>query len=249
MASAGSGLPQWAQATTGSLSDGTTAVGAEMRSPDERRATGTAICLRHRPLRQCGERTVELLDPLFDADELRALLEEELRLQPVALVHLEHQPAEIADPVLTRADERTPFPPHLAGRRRAALLGRRGRRGLLGHLPSSWIGLRRGAPHQTVTKSHRGRESNAAAGRRAALGLGAFGGSSSESDQVEHGEQKPDGSDRDPDERDEEEQPDANDDKCECDSDHAVELPASRVRETREGSAKHGRCRRTAKSS
>ena len=61
---------------------------------------------------------------LLDRDHLQALLDQEVLLELVAPVHLEHQAAEVADPLLARADERPPLAPQHARRRKTSAPGR-----------------------------------------------------------------------------------------------------------------------------
>jgi hypothetical protein len=101
------------------LSRGTTAVGAEMRPPEERRSTlampsGVAARSRRR------EHRVELVQAGFEPDDLLAVLEQQVFAQLVPPVHLEHQPAQIPNQLLPGADDRTALPAERARRGSAA---------------------------------------------------------------------------------------------------------------------------------
>jgi hypothetical protein len=111
------------------------AVRAEVRAADDGRAAcasgrgcGTAGSRGHR------EERVELLQPLVEREELVAPVDEEVLPELVAPVHLDHQPAQVAQPLLPRSQEGAPLaaedarvrqrPPCRTGRRsRSALAG------------------------------------------------------------------------------------------------------------------------------
>ena len=59
------------------------------------------------------------MDPRLEPDQLRAPLEQQVLAEPVAPVHLEREPAEIAETLLANAQERTPLTPQRARRRHA----------------------------------------------------------------------------------------------------------------------------------
>ena len=56
------------------------------------------------------------MDARFETDQLRAAIEQQVLAKPIAPVHLERQPAEVAQLLLTQAQERTTLPPELARR-------------------------------------------------------------------------------------------------------------------------------------
>src|SRR5204862_3759419 len=104
-----------ALAADNGIAGGPAAIGAEVDAAVERGAAAAAP--RHRgPAGRGGrDERVELEDPLLERHELRALLEYELLAVVVAAVHLEHQPAEVADPLLPRLQERSPLAAESAG--------------------------------------------------------------------------------------------------------------------------------------
>ena len=88
---------------------GPAAVRAEMDAAVERRAAA-AVRRDPGPAGRGGlDEGVELEDPLLERHELRALLEHELLAVVVAAVHLQHQPAEVADALLPGLQERAPL--------------------------------------------------------------------------------------------------------------------------------------------
>jgi hypothetical protein len=104
--------------------DGAAAVSAEMRAPRDRRAAvaGRGCSARH------GDRVehrVKLVQALLERDDLAALLDQQLVPKVRASVHLERQPAEVADSLLARLDD----DPSLAAQssRRRGSSQRRGR--------------------------------------------------------------------------------------------------------------------------
>jgi hypothetical protein len=84
------------------------AMGAEVGAARERRS---ALAPRH-PAHASGRRggrdedRVELVDPIFDRDHLRGALEQELGPEAIAPVHLDGQPADVPDRLLSPAHER-----------------------------------------------------------------------------------------------------------------------------------------------
>jgi hypothetical protein len=58
------------------------------------------------------------VDPRFEADQLGAALEHEILTKAVAPVHLERDASEVAEPLLTQAQERPALAAEFAGRRR-----------------------------------------------------------------------------------------------------------------------------------
>ena len=117
VASAESGCPQPWQATTGSVADRPPAVRAEVRAPGNRRA---ALAGRRRAPggRDRLEHRVELAKPVLERDDLPALLDQQLVAEARAPVHLQRQPAEVADTLLARLHDRAPLAPERPGRRR-----------------------------------------------------------------------------------------------------------------------------------
>ena len=69
------------------------------------------------------EQLVDLPQALLDRDHLLALLDQQVLLELVAAEHLEHQPAEVADALLARPDEGSPFASQRARRRNALAAG------------------------------------------------------------------------------------------------------------------------------
>ena len=138
-ASAGSGWPHSAQATTGLSPAGRPQFGQKCEPHGQRRAA-LAAAGRDAPPR-CGEHLVELVQPGVQAEQLVAALGEEVLAEAVLPVHLEHQPAEIAQPLVARALDGAPFAADHA-RRRQCTARRGGMRGSAeaveqGHAPPS----------------------------------------------------------------------------------------------------------------
>src|SRR5207249_9485416 len=84
--------------------DRTAAVGAEMRAPGHR-CTAFAGGRRAPRARDRGEHRVEVVDPLFERDDLAAAVDQELVAKGRAAVHLQRQPAEVADALLPRLED------------------------------------------------------------------------------------------------------------------------------------------------
>ena len=86
------------------------AVRAEVRAPGNRRATLTR---RRRPPRGRDrlEHRVELAEPVLERDDLPAVLDQQLVAEARAAVHLEREPAEMPDPLLTGLHDRAPLAP------------------------------------------------------------------------------------------------------------------------------------------
>jgi hypothetical protein len=81
-----------------------------VRAPDDRSPADAACpawAARRGRLRQ---ETVDLLKPPLQGHELGAPLADELVVEAVALVHLEHDSAEVSNSVLSRTDEAAPLP-------------------------------------------------------------------------------------------------------------------------------------------
>ena len=86
--------------------DGPAALGAELRAPEDRRSAlaaggGADAAARHGG----GEQGVELGEPLLEADELRAAVDEQVLAELVAAVHLEDEAAEVAEARLAELEE------------------------------------------------------------------------------------------------------------------------------------------------
>jgi hypothetical protein len=106
---------------------------------------GTDAAARHRR----GEQRVELREPLLEADELRAPVDEEILAELVPPVHLEDEAAEVAQPALAELQERAPLAAELScGRQRAANRAGSRRRRLLGRLAVGGASETRQARHQ-----------------------------------------------------------------------------------------------------
>ena len=75
-----------------------------------------------------AEQRVELVDARLEPDQVGAALEQQVLAEAVAPVHLEREPAEIAQLLLTQAQERAPLAPELAGGRGGPSPPWRGRR-------------------------------------------------------------------------------------------------------------------------
>ena len=80
------------------------------------------------------EQFVDLPQSALDCDHFLALLDQQVLLELIAAEHLEHQPAQVADAVLARPDEGSPFAPQRARRRNTLGSGRSGRTALGGSL-------------------------------------------------------------------------------------------------------------------
>ena len=97
-----------------------TAARAEARADQERRAAGADRPLSA-PEAGAADERVDLRDAGLDRDELGAALDDEPFVELVAAVHLERQPAEVAEPLLAQEEERSALAPQLAGGRRCGL--------------------------------------------------------------------------------------------------------------------------------
>jgi hypothetical protein len=64
-----------------------------------------------------AEEAIDLTQPSLDRDDLRGLLLHEVLPEAILLVHLDHQPTEVANPLLAIADKRAALSPQPAGRR------------------------------------------------------------------------------------------------------------------------------------
>ena len=92
------------------------AVGAEVRSPHEgctaraaRRRSGPAQRDRGRKER------LELLQPLVECGQLLAALDQEILAELIPAKHLQHEPAEIAQPLFAQLQEDPTLPAKLPG--------------------------------------------------------------------------------------------------------------------------------------
>jgi hypothetical protein len=56
------------------------------------------------------------VDPRFEADQLCAALEQQILAEAVTPVHLQREPAQVAELLLAQPEERAAFAPQLAGR-------------------------------------------------------------------------------------------------------------------------------------
>src|SRR6188508_1216171 len=87
---------------------------AEARAPEQRRA---AVAARGAGRGGGGangaEQDVELVDARLEADQLGAALEQQVLTEAVAPVHLQRQPAEVAQLLLTETQERLALAPEL----------------------------------------------------------------------------------------------------------------------------------------
>ena len=82
-------------------------VGAETRAEKERRAADAhALPASAGRRRASVEQGVDLLHPRLDGDELGAALDDEAGVEAVALVHLERESAQVAEPVLAQLEKR-----------------------------------------------------------------------------------------------------------------------------------------------
>ena len=74
------------------------------------------------------------MDARFEADQLGAALEQQVFPEAVAAIHLQRQPAEVAELLLTEAEQRAALATKLARRRgRSPPPSRRGRDSAVGH--------------------------------------------------------------------------------------------------------------------
>src|SRR5581483_1198165 len=74
------------------------------------------------------EQRVELGEALLELAELDAAVDEQVLAELVSAVHLEHQPAEVAQPLLAHREEAPPLAPELRDRREGPADGARRRR-------------------------------------------------------------------------------------------------------------------------
>src|SRR5262249_60192165 len=70
------------------------------------------------------EQRVDLLDARLDRDELRAALDDEAGIEPVALVHLEREASEVAQALLPNLEQGLPLSSQLTRRRNDVFGGR-----------------------------------------------------------------------------------------------------------------------------
>jgi len=105
----------------------------------------------------------------FEADQLGATLEQQVLTEAVTPVHLQREPAEVAQLLLTEAQERAPFAPKVARRRsRPSSSWRSGRDGSAGHGLLSQQSLQERDAHHApslLTASERERSKISAAQR------------------------------------------------------------------------------------
>jgi hypothetical protein len=86
-----------------------------VRSGRDRGAARAARGRRGPARRHCrGEERVELLQPLIEREQLVAALDHEVLPELVPAEHLEHETAEITEPLFPRAEECPPFAPENA---------------------------------------------------------------------------------------------------------------------------------------
>src|SRR4029079_15403465 len=97
----GRGMPALGAGQYGAVTRRPAAVGAEVRSPGQRSAA-LAATGRNAPPR-CGEHVLELVEPGVQAEQLVAGPGEQVPPEAVLSVHLEHQPAEVAHPLIAQA--------------------------------------------------------------------------------------------------------------------------------------------------
>ena len=109
-----SGVPRVARATERAAAR--SAVSAR-RAGSGRRRCRPRRRRRARTRARAVEQRVDLLDAGLDCDELGAALDDEPRIETVALVHLEREPAEVAQPLLANLEQRLPLALELAGGR------------------------------------------------------------------------------------------------------------------------------------
>ena len=84
-----------------------TAVGTEVRAPGQGRS---ALAAPGRdPVSGRGQHVVELVQSRVQAEQLVAAFGEQVLSKPVAPVHLEHQPAEVAELLFARSGEQPPL--------------------------------------------------------------------------------------------------------------------------------------------
>jgi hypothetical protein len=79
------------------------------------------------------QKDVELSEPVIESDELCAAVDEQVLAELVPPVHLEHQAAKVAEPLLAQSQQRASVSAELArwGQRAPGRLARRLRRGSL----------------------------------------------------------------------------------------------------------------------
>lgn len=192
------------------------------------------------------EELIDLEQAILGRDDVRRLLVDEILAEPILAIHLEHEPAEVSDPVFAVAEEQASLAAERAGRRQRTASGRRrrcrvdrlhGRRavvhgsGSCGILVSGRFGVvftLRGTPAAEALEQRRhAGESTAGSGGRArrvrgpARGLRVrFGRATADAEQVAERKQQADDPHCDPDKRDDEEQDDADHDERKSDSEH-----------------------------
>ena len=89
-----------------------------MRSEEDRRAADADGAATASPDERASvEERVDLLHACLDRDELGAALDDEPGVEPVALVHLEREPAEVAQSLFAHLEERLALALELARRR------------------------------------------------------------------------------------------------------------------------------------
>src|SRR3954454_19310268 len=109
--------------------DRAAAVGAEMRAPRHRRSAlagprGTTS------VRDCRQHRVELVQAVFERGDLAALLDQEVVAEGRTPIHLEREPAEVANPLLPGLQDRAALAAQGSRRGRAAHERRDGSGGL-----------------------------------------------------------------------------------------------------------------------
>src|SRR5262249_57267982 len=113
------------------FADGSSAVRAEVRAPDDRRTALAAA--RGRPPACCRRREhrVELVESRLEIGDVTGVLAEQVLPELLPAVHLHRKPAKIAEQLLASLQDGTPLSPKCAGRASAAdrALRRSGRRG------------------------------------------------------------------------------------------------------------------------
>jgi len=77
----------------------------------QRRAAARAAEAAIEPPGSRAEKAIDLAQPGFDGDDLRGLLVHELLPEAILAVHLDDEPAEVANPLLAVAEECAPLPP------------------------------------------------------------------------------------------------------------------------------------------
>ena len=92
------------------------------------------------------------MDASLEPDQLRAALEHQILAKAVAPVHLERDPAEIAEPLLSQAQKRSPFATQLARGWCRAPARRRRRSGLARANAVRELAVWSGAPEQTLNE-------------------------------------------------------------------------------------------------